>query len=41
MLSNSVFTLESYFKENAFLKKYFKDFGPTKFKILIKEKELA
>lgn len=28
-------------KENVFLKKYFKDYGPTRFKLIIKEKELA
>jgi hypothetical protein len=25
-------------KENAYLRKYFKEFGPTKFKLLAKEK---
>ena len=28
-------------KENSYLKKYFKDFGPTKLKILQKEKQVA
>lgn len=28
-------------KENVYLRKYFKEYGPSKFKLLVKEKQLA